>query len=660
MPRVPSIALEFLRPGPSDNQLLSRLTPYVVLCGQHVSTLYLEFEHREVLRQLRALDYDGPEELRQAQLVQTREAMGRLLGQIPALAPELTLAARCVLKETRFIHLRVVSSAAELALLPLELSLIPPGCAGAGQSLLLNMDPPVCLTREVRQPPARVTPWFEEPRILCVIASPPPFAPVPADYHVQALRRALAPWVIGGAAEEVRDSLDERITVLQGASLEAIRRACEERHYTHVHVLAHGGAYRDTGEQQFGVILHDPDHSDRSVTVDAERLAQALRHRDASGRWLHPCVVTLATCHGGRAGSVVMPGGSVAHRLHLSGIPLVVASQFPLTMYGSVVFVDTFYRDLLLGEDPRLALHRTRMLLQESPNRHDWASLVAYASFPPEFEAELYETRYRWSKQAIDRVIQLAKRHTERLIAGAPRADGGGDAPARGEREATVRHLLLELDEHTARLEGTIPQAVDLIHDSHLGRLGEYAREAAGRAIRSESLGLLASAAKQRAELLFRLRKDAGDAEVRQFLVRARDRYREAVEADPGNHWVRCQYVALEAVLEGQLLEEDWQRARMEAEWKLKAAGNDKERAWAHGTLAELELLRLLAPDEAIAAKAKGEALGHAHAVTLLVQPTDFARLSTRRQFERYVTWWMPDRAEVSALAQKIVEFLSA
>ena len=45
----------------------------------------------------------------------------------------------------------------------------------------------------------------------------------------------------------------------------------------------------------------------------------------------------------------VHPTASVAHDLHDQGIPLVVASQFPLSIEGSVPFVERFYRDSFEG-----------------------------------------------------------------------------------------------------------------------------------------------------------------------------------------------------------------------------------------------------------------------------------------------------------------------
>ena len=62
---VRTITLELLRHGPSHNQLLSPLTPYLALCENHAAvTVQLSFEHNQFLHRLRALGYRLSEEAR--------------------------------------------------------------------------------------------------------------------------------------------------------------------------------------------------------------------------------------------------------------------------------------------------------------------------------------------------------------------------------------------------------------------------------------------------------------------------------------------------------------------------------------------------------------------------------------------------------------------
>jgi hypothetical protein len=147
--------------------------------------------------------------------------------------------------------------------------------------------------------------------------------------------------------------------------------------------------------------------------VSGERLAYAFT-RIVADKIHRPTVVTLATCDSGNVGSVLDTGASLAHALHLAGIPLVVASQFPLSKEGSVAVVGTLYQGLLWGKNPWILLHRIRSDLHAhfAANTHDWASLVAYEALPGNLDAQLEEVRYYQGKQAN----KVALGHMERAI----------------------------------------------------------------------------------------------------------------------------------------------------------------------------------------------------------------------------------------------------
>ena len=49
--------------------------------------------------------------------------------------------------------------------------------------------------------------------------------------------------------------------------------------------------------------------------------------------------------------------------------------------------VEVLYKGLLWGENPRVTLSELRRRLHSQlPDSHDWVSITAYASLPPEFE----------------------------------------------------------------------------------------------------------------------------------------------------------------------------------------------------------------------------------------------------------------------------------
>src|SRR5262249_38308957 len=247
------------------------------------------------------------------------------------------------------------------------------------------------------------------------------------------------------AQDDKNDGLDERLarhlTVLTDASLDAIETACAEGGYTHVHILAHGGEFTEGYDTRFGLLLHDSAHPmgppDR---VSGERLATALRtsRKGASGQLARPAVVTLASCYSGGVASVTGVGASIAHALHADGIPMVIASQFPLSFGGSVRMVEMLYQGLLSGEDPRrLLIDLRRALHTQFPDTHDWASITAYSSLPPDFDRQLAAVQIQRARLSIDVALDLAdevvarvERPDRRSRSLSPSVVSGGPTPS--------------------------------------------------------------------------------------------------------------------------------------------------------------------------------------------------------------------------------------
>ena len=67
--------------------------------------------------------------------------------------------------------------------------------------------------------------------------------------------------------------------------------------------------------------------------------------------------------------AVTIPGASFAHALHQSGIPRVVASQFPLSVEGSVPLANALYKGLLWGEHPLVSVQRLARVSGSSSTR---------------------------------------------------------------------------------------------------------------------------------------------------------------------------------------------------------------------------------------------------------------------------------------------------
>jgi hypothetical protein len=510
----------------------------------------------------------------------------------------------------------LVINFAEVAVLPFEAAK-----DRDGRPLLVGQDPPTVLTRRIRRPFRERTPaWPPKPHALLVASSPT--LPIPLEEHKQAMRTALRPWIepLGDFAEPVPHE-ELLLTKLDRASLGEIRDACAQAKppFTHVHVLAHGTAIGDGFEQRFGLELFSDDKT-AAVAVTGDDLADAL----CAGAAL-PTVVTLTACDSGNVGSPVVTGASAAHALHARGVPVVVASQFPMTFAGSALTVETFYGRLLAGEDVRDALLATRTALYDARDEagEDWISLVAYVQLPEGYQDRLLDVRLA----ADFASLETAQRWADHLV------------------------------EH-----GAVPARYELVAARLLERLGSLAiseQRSVRRGRRDlveESRGLLGSANKRLAELYFRrsaLEEDpAPTLELsKRALEESAHWYARAFADDSAAHWVGVQELSLEAVVHGHILE-PWR-------WNAALAATRREQAkqtdamWQLGSRAELHLLAPYAGqrkqlDEAAAALAE---------FAELVPPGDPRPIdSTARQLKRYMDWWTTDNGFFPGQADLRVE----
>jgi hypothetical protein len=398
MTHCPQILLELLRGGPPHNQLVSPITDYLALCGGAAPhTLRLPFEHGDLTSRLLVLRYGlgtgrDPEQLRQSEMSRLARELGGLLGSIPAFGAEISSLELPL--DGGVVHFRLVLAGNELGLVPWEVAHVPVGLPGAGLPMLLQPRMAVSMTREVRGSSRRRFQWDRVPRILFATADDRDFPTNTVEAHLLALRRALEPWAYQDSKAWSPPAYP--IDVIEQASVETIRERCLEQDYTHVHILAHGAPIDSGNDVRFGLRLHSPDNPGKRVVATGEQLAHALLPSRSRKGASDPVLVSLASCESANQTAVITPGGSIAHQLHHMGVPWVVASQFPLTVLGSVVLAEDLYDELLQGTDPRIALHRVRQhLATRFGDRHDWATLVAYASFPTDFDVQVDNFRQR-------------------------------------------------------------------------------------------------------------------------------------------------------------------------------------------------------------------------------------------------------------------------
>ena len=100
------VSLEILRHGKPHNQLLSPLTQYIGLSGQHEAvTVHVDLEHRDLLSYMSALRYQaGDSATRELQLGRLGAELGKILGAVPGLLTDLS---RC--GDNGLVHLRIIS-----------------------------------------------------------------------------------------------------------------------------------------------------------------------------------------------------------------------------------------------------------------------------------------------------------------------------------------------------------------------------------------------------------------------------------------------------------------------------------------------------------------------------------------------------------------------
>ena len=586
-----SLLVEFLRFDKLDIGILTEGARYLRAAASHpIHQFESPLDHEDFLALMRKLRYRATPEERTAAL----QKIGEIVTSV------LTSGKLDELETGEFpLQLDLVVNPAELAALPFETV-----ADNAGRPLLVREERPVELTRRVRHDFAETAVrWPAKPRILFAWACPPGVGDVPYSEHEKMLRAALKPWISrqeGAAADEV-------ITTLPKASIASLQEACAACPFTHVHILAHGYPVEREEQRRFGLAFHDENGDREAVTPEA--LTEALS--PLVGRAV---VVTMATCDAANLTNTIISKKSVAHQLHVSGFPVVVASQLPLTVPGSNLMVETFYESLLAGQDVRSALHKARVVLYKNRERagHDWASLVGYVRLPEGYTDHLKEVRL----EAVLSSLKIAQAWSDDLVASAC------NDPA-------------QFDDVASHLQECIKALDDFLKDKD---------EQVRKGVREENLGLLGSAEKRLAELLFTCDKQiSGNGrrhEMRDALKRSRGWYKQGYEHNLSHHWSGVQYLSLESVLEGKISNPGpWYAAMAAAEIGCK----DPKDFWARGSLAELYLLAPLAGQSSRIDSASAILEDMKTCVRDHACGDSFPLESMARQLRRYRDWWTVD-----------------
>ncbi len=675
------IELEIIRPGPAHNQLLSPITIYTALCGESAPVDFsIDLEQHQLNERIARLRYvyvegekiyEIPQYEREVAIEDLGNEISRILAKLQNLLFETGRAFGQTLyspdeSEEHLIHLRLVSSAAELANIPLEVAVSPPSTPSEGRKMLLDLNLPVVLTREIRRTRRAPVKWDRDqaPTIL-IISAQPGLMRVPIRKHVRAIRESLEPWiewpervVENGKVVDLEERVDktrERITVIHNASIEKIRKKCAETEFTHVHILAHGGEYEKQGEKRFGIILCDDLDDAKKQYVSGEQLAILLQAESVNGKSRSaPTMVTLATCDSAAQGSLVIPGGSIAYDLHHAGIPWVIASQFPLSKKGSVEMAKVFYPRVFRGDDPRKAIFETRRILYTNvPDMHDWASLIVYANLPSDFNDQVANNFANQSMLAHDIAMNRAD-YASGILA---KLDSNSVHSSEAIKEE-FDNAIKDAESYRGRWRKRLPSVLDNTLKSSHSRGEFYGVEGSG--FKREALFNYKS---------YLIEKNSSDKKAykrsykkyQNKLSKAVESYDKAINewVMKGSiyHWTATQYLSLKWALSlGKRSNEEkvsvttrdrslYMMARELAESDFQKGEDKLSKSWASGSLAELALLSLVYGDSADhnAPQLREKVEGYCQTIIDLVGRKNFAVVSTRRQFERYVEFWLRD-----------------
>ncbi len=641
--------MNFIRSG-EDAGMIQKNRPYHVVIesttdqsSQH-RQFDMSFSHEELLDLLVCLRYhqEISEQKQQEALEKLSQEATKTLR-----TPNFT--------NEELVQIDIVTNARELYALPFEAVL-----DADSAPLLVNQKNPIVLTRRALKPLSeKKTRWPARPRVLFAYASPTWIlgSTVPAEKHKEVLLRALQPWVdpLPGV-DMVIGNEKSVITTLKEASLDDIKQAIEQGYkdqkpYTHVHLLAHGMIIKDPlrrHRERFGVAL---DSADRTVTPP-EKIVEAILPKtlNQDRESTNPVMVTLAICDGGNQSNTVVEVGSLAQELHQAGVPIVIASQLPLTFPGSTIIAETLYRQWMDGEDIREGLYQARSNLYRAKNTtyHDWVGMVAYVRLPEGYHDYLLDIRLQSQLAALETTSKYANVLLEQSI------------------KETWQY-----EQVTKRLQTCI--------DSLTKYLDQYSSETSSDVkveIVQETQGLLGSAYKRLSELLFR-RAGIEEAEADQrhqeeveALKNAYQCYKQGFLYNTSHHWNGVQYLALQMVLTGRIEKiGEWYACQVAAERDLSPDCLVQRQVWARGSLAELDLIASISGNLHYNPEITKNRLAELHEL-VKKNPNNFSGLnpvlSTHRQFARYANWWNKENgffndadSDLSGEAKKLLEIFS-
>ncbi len=514
-------------------------------------------------------------------------------------------------------HLEVYLNPSELALIPFELlskeNGTPLFVAEVGdRALVLTRN----MRREIKKhdgnPP-------ELPRVLFVHTKPDhrnhlklPFPDIPFKDHEQAIRYAMRHWDPGN-----------QLTVLPNPTFNTfketiLRAVANGRPFTHIHLLAHGSLLFDhthPANFEYGIAFYSADSMETPYKpVSALQLRECFESLEKV-----PYMVTYMICDSANFTNGLKPDRNPVQATFNAGVPVVIGSQFPLSVKGSNSITKDLYKRLFRADDIRLILGdlRTKLYKEEPASSHDWISLVSYVDLPRDYEIRILMLKLKSQLQILNHV---RSDFSDPFSTDAEKTEDDFIA-AKVEIESSVSDLTV-----------------------HFGKVEH--QEAAETSF-LENCSLLGSACKRLAEVEYKESLVTGTTTLekqKEYLEASRTWYKKAADRNLSHHWSLIQYISLTTVLHGELstAEKDYwyitKRAALTEIETYKTRG--KLSLWPLGTLVELYLLT----DEGITEDARkyaglyaGQLLENAIALN-----DKNCLPATLFQLKRYLEWWKP------------------
>lgn len=236
--------------------------------------------------------------------------------------------------------------------------------------LARNRRTPVVRHLDVEHP--TVLPAIESPlRVLVAAAAPLWSRPLQLEQEEMLIRRAWA----GQTPEKTERKSRVELEIVREVTLETLRERLLRGEFHVLHFMGHGEFVEsDDGRTEGALVFEDP--AGRPRRVPASLLAESLRGLTDLR------LVVLNAC-----GSARFPrrrGGDpysgVAAALVLSGLPAVIAMQFPISDRAALAFGSGLYRALAAGDPVDAAVAEGRFAIADDrPKSLEWATPVLFS-----------------------------------------------------------------------------------------------------------------------------------------------------------------------------------------------------------------------------------------------------------------------------------------